>query len=111
MNNVWRTLLLCLAFAITAFADSEDNAVFRTRMLPDSEVPPVSAAGNSAAATVTIHVTRDGRGNLSAATVILDVDYTVNTNVTFTGLRIQNAPAGQNGAVAIDTSLSSSSPV
>jgi len=93
------------------YADTQDNAVFRTRMLPDNEVPPIAAAGNNASATITVHVTRDDKGNVNAATVTFDIDYTVTSAVTFTGLHIHNAPAGQSGAVVIDTGISSTNPV
>jgi hypothetical protein len=112
MKRLFFAVLLCLLAVSPIFADTEDNAVFRTRMLPDNEVPPVSgAAGNSAAAAITVHVSRDGRGNISAATVTFDIDYTVTATTNITGLRIENAPTGQSGNVAIDTAISASSPV
>ena len=75
-------------------------------MLPDNEVPPISAAGNSAAATITVRVARDDRGNINAATVTFDIDYTIASTLTFTGLHIHNGPAGVNAPVVIDTGLS-----
>jgi len=79
--------------------------VFRTRLLPDNEVPAIAAAGNSANATITVHVTRDDRGNVNAATVTFDIDYTISTALTFTGLHIHNAPVGQNGSIVLDTTI------
>jgi hypothetical protein len=111
MKRLCLAVLLCLLAVSPIFADTEDTVVFRTRMLPDNEVPPVAAAGNSAAAAITVHVTRDGRGNVNSATVTFDIDYTVTAATTFTGLRMENAPPGQNGAVAINTNISASSPV
>src|SRR5262249_37320554 len=67
--------------------------------------------GNSANATITVHVTRDDKGNVNAATVTFDLDYTISTALTFTGLHIHNAPAGQNGDIVIDTGLSSTNAV
>jgi len=80
-------------------------------MLPDNEVPPIAAAGNSANATITVHVNRDAKGNVIAASVTFDIDYTVTSNLTFTGLHIQNAPLAQNGAIVIDTGLSATNTV
>jgi hypothetical protein len=80
-------------------------------MLPDNEVPPISASGNSANATITVHVTRDDKGNVNAATVTFDIDYTVSSAVTFTGLHIHNGPTAQNGPVVIDTGISSTNSV
>jgi len=111
MRRLCTVVLLGLLGAANVYADTQDNVVFRTRMLPDNEVPPVAAAGNSANSTITVRVTRDDRGNVNAATVTFDIDYTVSSAVTFTGLHIHNAPSGQNGAVVIDTGISSSNPV
>src|SRR5213593_1768856 len=98
MRKLCVVALLSLLAAPHLFADTQDTAVFRTRMLPDNEVPPVAAVGDSASGTITVHVTRDGAGNVNAATVTFDIDYTVAFAVTFTGLHIHNAPLGQNGA-------------
>jgi hypothetical protein len=111
MKRLCLVAVLCLLAVSPIFADTEDTAVFRTRMLPDNEVPPVSGSGNSAAAAITVNATRDIRGNISAATVTFDIDYTVTANTTFTGLHIHNAATGQNGPVVIDSGISGSSPV
>src|SRR6476469_5281168 len=111
MRRLCTLVLLGLLGAAHAYADTQDNAVFRTKMLPDNEVPPIAAAGNSANATITVHVTRDDKGNVNAATVIFDIDYTLTSGVTFTGLHIHNAPTAQNGAVVIDTGISGTASV
>src|SRR5215510_6201252 len=111
MKRLCVIALLTLLAAPCVFADTQDTVVFRTRMLPDNEVPPISAAGNSAAATITVRVTRDDRGNVNAATVTFDISYTVSSSVTFTGLHIHNAPAAQNGSVVIDSSVSGTNPI
>ncbi|PYS51407.1 MAG: hypothetical protein DMG13_18685 [Acidobacteria bacterium] len=98
--------------ATPLFADTQDTAVFRTRMLPDNEIPPIAAPGNSASGTITVHVTRDEAGNVNAATVTFDIDYTSISALTFTGLHIHNAPAGQGGAQpVIDSGISGTNPV
>src|SRR5438128_6147307 len=111
MRRLATAVLLGLLGTAFIYADTQDTVVFRTRMLPDNEIPPIAAAGNSANATITVHVTRDARGNVSAATVTFDIDYTVTSNLTFTGLHIRNAPAGQNGSVVIDTGISATNSV
>src|SRR4026208_922155 len=111
MRRLCTVLLMGLLGIARVYADTQDNAVFRTRMLPDNEVPPIAAAGNNASATITVHVTRDDKGNVNAATVTFDIDYTLSTSATFTGLHIHNAPAAQNGPVVIDSGISASSPV
>src|SRR5215510_9320970 len=106
MRKLCLVLLLTLLGVPSVYADTQDTVVFRTRMLPDNEVPPIAAAGNTAAATITVHVTRDDKGNVNAATVTFDIDYTINSALTFTGLHIHNAPAAQNGSFVIDTGIS-----
>jgi CHRD domain len=111
MKRLCLAVLLCVFAISPVFADSEDTVVFRTRMLPDNEVPPIAAAGNSASATITVHAGRNAAGIISSASVTFDIDYTVTAAQTFTGLHIHNAPTGVNGAVVIDTGLSPQSPV
>ena len=106
MRKICLLVLLGLCAASYAFADTQDNAVFRTQMLPANEVQPIAAPGNSANATITVHVTRDDKGNVNAATVTFDIDYTIASALTFTGLHIHNAPSGQNGPVVIGTDIS-----
>src|SRR5438046_9039361 len=79
--------------APTVVEGAEDTVVFRAQMRPDNEIPAVAAAGNSAAAAIVVHVTRDDKGNINAATVTLNVDYTITSASTFTGLHIHKAPA------------------
>ncbi len=111
MRRLCVVVLLSLSAATYALADTRDTEVFRTSMLPGNEVPAVTAAGNSAAAAITVHVSRDEKGNISAATVTFDIDYTITSNLTFTGLHLHNATAGTNGSVVIDSGISGSSPV
>src|SRR5437870_3005301 len=106
MRRLCVIVLFSLLVAPHVFGDSQDTIVFRTRMLPDNEVPPIAAPGNSSSATITVHVTRDDKANINAATVTFDIDYQITSNLTFTGLHIHNGPAGQNAAVVIDTGLS-----
>ncbi len=104
-----RLLVLSLFALLTvpmSWADTQDSAVFKAAMSTDNEVPPVSAPGTSGVATITVRVTRGLDGNINAATVIFDIDYTLPGPVTFTGLHIHNGVAGQNGSVVINTGLS-----
>ena len=67
MRRLCVIVLFSLLVAPHVYGDSQDTVVFRTRMLPDNEVPPIAAAGNSASATITVHVTRDDKANVNAA--------------------------------------------
>jgi len=77
MRRLCVIVLFCLLAAPYVLGDSQDTVVFRTRMLPDNEVPPIVAAGNGASATITVHVTRDEKANINAATVTFDIDYQI----------------------------------
>ena len=111
MRRLCAVALLSLLAAPHLFADTQDTAVFRTRILSDNEIPPIAATGNSAGGTITVHVTRDAAGNVNAATVTFDIDYTVTSALTFTGLHLHNAPVGQNGTAVIDSGISGANPV
>src|SRR5262245_17572695 len=111
MKKLCAVILFCMSAAPRVFADAQDTVVFRAQMVPNNENPPVAAAGNSAAAAIVVHVTRDDKGNINAATVTLDVNYTITSALTFTGLHIHNAPAGLNGPVVVDSCISGTSPV
>ena len=110
MRKVCVLLLLVLFAAPSLLADTQDTTVFRTRMSGDNEVPAVSAPGNSGMATITVRVTRDARGNINAATVIFDIEYTFTEMRTVTGLHIHNNVAGMNGSVVIDTRITGTNP-
>ena len=111
MKKLCAVFLFCMIAAPRVFADAQDTVVFRAQMRPDNEIPAVAAAGNSAAAAIVVHVTRDDKGNINAATVTLNVDYTITSARTFTGLHIHNAPAGLNGPVVIDSGISGTSTI
>jgi len=71
-----------------------------------NEVPPVTN-GNSAVASVTAIAVQDGSGTFTSGSVIFDVNYTVGSPVTFTGLHIHKGDAGVNGGIELPASVSS----
>ncbi len=71
-----------------------------------NEVPPVTN-GNSAVASVTVIAVQDGSGAFTSGSVIFDVNYTVGSPVTFTGLHVHKGDAGANGPIELPTSVSS----
>jgi len=104
-------VVVCLVTVSVGWADTQDTAAFRVTMLPSNENPPVDAGAASALAAINVRVTRDAAGNVNAATVTFDVDYTVPVATTFTGLHIHNAVAGVNGPIVIDTGLTAATAV
>jgi hypothetical protein len=111
MRKLCAAIVLLLAAVTCVWADTQDTTVFKAAMSPDNEVPPVSAPGTSGFSTVTVRVTRDLTGNITAATVMFEIDYTVPSATTFTGLHIHNITGGNVGGVVINTGLSANSPV
>ena len=73
---------LVVFFSSHLLAETGDTSVFRVRLLPENEVPAVSLSGASADATITVRVSRDGRGSIDAATVIFEVDYVMPITTT-----------------------------
>ena len=111
MKKIAGICLAVLWLAGSLFAAAGDTAVFRTRMLPDNEAPPLSLPGTTAVGQVTVRVVRDGKGAITAATVVFDVDFTFPESTTVIGMHIHNAPAGVSGPVVINSGLSPASPV
>jgi hypothetical protein len=86
--------------------------VFTTTLLPGNEVPPIVApnvdATASGTATVTMTVTRDAGGAITAATTVFVINVTgFPAGTTLTLAHIHNAAAGVNGGVFVNTGLSS----
>ncbi len=106
MKRIAGAVVLLLWSGTGLFADALDSAVFRTRMLPENEVPSLSLPGTSASARIIVRAVRDGKGALTAATVVFDLDYVLPQKTTLVGLHIHNAPAGVTGSVVINAGLS-----
>jgi hypothetical protein len=115
MKNFCVIVLWMVLAVAPMLADTQDTALFRTALSPANEVPPVTAANVSGTANITVRVTRDNRtnfnGNILAATVIFEIDYTVAAATTFTGLHIHQALAGSNGSIVIDTGITATNPI
>jgi hypothetical protein len=83
---------------------------FTAALLPANEVPPITnaeASGNGLA-TVTLNLTRDAGGAITAASA--DFLITMNgfpANTTVTAAHIHPAPVGQNGSALISLGLTS----
>ncbi len=80
--------------------------VFRTRMTPDQETPPITDLAAVGVATITINISRDASGAAVSGSVDFDVAYAFPSGpITFTGLHIHNGPAGVSAPVVIATSI------
>ena len=84
-----------------------DTVVRRADMWPANEVPPVTDLVASAAAKVTLHVTRDDAGEITSGTVVFDVSFQFPAESEFTGLHIHKGTANVSGGVTISSGLTS----
>jgi hypothetical protein len=79
---------------------SDTPAIFTATLLPANEVPPVTGAqaGGSGTVTITMNLTRDGAGNITAATA----DFTVTVTGFPAGMALTDAHIhpGAAGVVA-----------
>jgi CHRD domain-containing protein len=92
----------------------QETRTFSTLLLASNEVPPVSNgdSGASGTAIVTLTITRDGGGNITAATARFDVSINglaVSQNIILAHIHL--GPAGVNGPVRVDSGISPASPV
>ncbi|MEO5926303.1 MAG: CHRD domain-containing protein [Bryobacteraceae bacterium] len=82
--------------------------VSRVTMDPANEVPPVASDGKGSGNLIFL-ATRDANGNINAGTVSFETTYSFGSAVTFSGWHIHTGAAGINGAVVINTAISTSS--
>jgi hypothetical protein len=99
--------------ATTPTSPTDQPPKFTAILLPVFEVPPVTNAdsGASGTAVITLNITRDAAGAITAATA--DFQMTVSgfpNGTTFTGAHIHTGATGVNGAVLINTGLSTADP-
>jgi len=115
-----RATLVCLAFALVAAgcgstAPSQANRlIFSADLRSTNEVPPISnaEAGAQGNSTITFDVTRDGSGNITAATATFVVNISgLPPNTPIILSHIHQAAAGINGNVVINTGLTAATPV
>ena len=100
-----KALLLLLTLATGVFAQTAETHVFRARLSPANEVPPITGLAASGTATVVAHVVKNSAGEIVSGSVDFHVNHSFPGETTFTGLHIHTAPAGSNGGVNIDTGI------
>ena len=110
-------VFVCLAaFGAVGACDDDDDtpttAGNEVRLIaglsPFNEVPPVTTADRSGSGLVeiTLHLTRDAAGTITAATADFEVALTgFPTGTTLTGAHIHPGVAGVNGSVAVSTGI------
>jgi hypothetical protein len=105
-------LIVCLGLAAcdNSPTSPSDTKKLTAQLSPANEVPPVTNAEStgSGTVTVTLHLTRDGAGTITAATADFDVSLTgfpINTPLTMA--HIHTGGVGVSGAILVNTGLSS----
>ena len=86
----------------------EAAPTYTATLLPANEVPPVTGneAGGSATATITMNLTKDGGGAVTAATLDVSVNATgFPAGTTLTASHIHPGQAGSNGGVIVSLGL------
>ena len=84
-------------------------AIFTATLLPANEVPPVTGAeaGGSGSVTITMNLTRDGAGNITAATADFTVTVTgFPAGMALTAAHIHPGAAGVVAGPVVDLGLS-----
>jgi CHRD domain-containing protein len=84
------------------------SSTFSAMLLPSSEVPPVSGseAGGSGTSTLTFNLSRDGSGNITAATMDATVSVTgFPPGTTLTASHIHPGAVGASGGVFVSLGL------
>lgn len=117
MSRLVPALALFVCFAFGAACDDDDsptspgNTVTLTATLsPANEVPPVTNADASASGmvTVTLNLTRNSAGTITAATADFNASVTgFSPTTTITGAHIHSGAAGVAGSVVVDTGITS----
>jgi hypothetical protein len=115
--------MLLLAGSLLAAGCGDDNSptspsataplVFGAELSPASEVPAITngEAGARGAVQVTMNVTRDSAGAITAATARFEIQVAgLPTDTTFVGAHIHPGVAGVNGSVIVNTTLSGGTP-
>ncbi len=84
---------------------------YQVLMMPTNEVPPIMGFNAAAVAGVQVYAVKNTRNEITAATVVFDVNHRFPGSAEFTGLHIHDAAAGVNGPVRIDSGISGTNTV
>lgn len=81
--------------------------VFKLRLKPSQEVPPVKGLRADAVGSVTFDLERSTAGAITSGEVVFYVNYAFPGAVTITGLHVHQGAKGANGPVVIDSGVTS----
>lgn len=105
-------LVLVAAFALVAVAGASAKKpalsatpVFKLRLKPNQEVPPIKGLKADAVGSVTFDLERSGAGAITSGEVIFYFNYSFPGAVTITGLHVHQAAKGTNGSIVISSGI------
>jgi hypothetical protein len=84
---------------------------YQVTMLPTNEVPPIMGLNAAAVAGVQVYAVKNSSDEITAATVVFDVNHRFPGSADFTGLHIHDGPAGVNGPVRVDSGITGANSV
>ncbi len=91
----------------TKMKQVKSTFIFRLHLRTNEVVPPVHNLRASADGNLTLDVTRDQTGAVTAGNVVFYVNYGFPGAVTITGLTVNQGSRGSNGPVVIDAATGS----
>lgn len=92
----------------TTSPSSDNRAVFTAQLLPSNEVPAVTSdqASGSGNVAITLNLTRDSAGTITAATADFSATFSgFPAGTALTGAHVHPGAAGTNGGVVISTGI------
>jgi hypothetical protein len=80
--------------------------VFKLRLKPSQEVPPIRGLKADAVGSVTFDLTRNAAGAITSGEVVFYFNYAFPGPVTISGLHIHQGAKGANGGIVVDSGTS-----
>ena len=77
--------------------------VFKLRLKPSQEVPPIKGLRADAVGSVTFDLTRNSAGAITSGEVIFYFNYAFPGSVTISGLHVHQGAKGANGGIVVDS--------
>jgi hypothetical protein len=107
---VFAALIAALALVVIGGATAKKPSlsatpVFKLRLKPSQEVPPVKNLRADAVGSVTFDLERNAQGAITSGEVVFYVNYSFPGSVSITGLHIHQGAKGANGAVVVNSGV------
>jgi CHRD domain-containing protein len=84
---------------------SSATPVFKLRLKPGREVPPITGLDADAVGNVTFDLTRDSAGAITSGEAVFYFNYKFPGSVNITGLHVHKGAKGTNGDIVIDSGV------